>query len=400
MPSRRCTLPSEFSTFQALAADPVGPTRTWHQLKRICGLIDEIVFRNRPVFQMSSSEEEAQSPELGASSSKDPPPPLESESEYAEEDEASSQSDAEKAEVSKKARDYKRPRAEWTTVLTHNKGEAATIDEDEMKLQILQAANQIMEASRMYKLPGHRSKETDLGMWKQKRPWTVDKGETDVRWYYCPMRIRFGCCVQIKVIENAHHITLLQRGEHDENSHSNEKDKSKHLKVQQLHAIRTGVRIAPSQSARMLRRNLSNLSPQKRVNPKLVRSVRRAVQAYRAELTLEQLNDLRIDDSFGSLVRFSDERLFAELLRRHNDEDDPYHFQLFEAFVIGRDINAKDDIVYLNFSSIWHLLNVLRNIAAGWLLQLNGDASYKKCRNTVALFSIGVNSLGMIGPRQ
>ena len=85
------TLPSEFCTFQALAADPVGPKRTWYayllyQLTFICGLIDEIVFRNgpvfhNPVFRMSSSEEEAQSPELGDSSSKDPPPPLESESE-------------------------------------------------------------------------------------------------------------------------------------------------------------------------------------------------------------------------------------------------------------------------------------------------------------------------------
>jgi hypothetical protein len=69
---------------------------------------------------------------------------------------------------------------------------------------------------------------------------------------------------------------------------------------------------------------------------------------------------------------------------------------LFEAFVIGRDIDAKDDIVYFNFSSLWHLLNVLRNIAAGWLLHVNWDASYKKCRNTVALFSIGVNSLGHV----
>jgi hypothetical protein len=33
--------------------------------------------------------------------------------------------------------------------------------------------------------------------------------------------------------------------------------------------------------------------------------------------------------------------------------------QLFETFLIGRDINAKDDIVYLNFSSLWHLLILL-----------------------------------------
>ena len=57
----------------------------------------------------------------------------------------------------------------------------------------------------------------------------------------------------------------------------------------------------------MLERNLSNFNPEKRIDPKHCRSVRRAVQTYRAELTLEQLDDLRIDDHFGSLVRFSDE---------------------------------------------------------------------------------------------
>ncbi len=35
-----------------------------------------------------------------------------------------------------------------------------------------------------------------------------------------------------------------------------------------------------------------------------------------AELTLEQLSDLAIDDSFGSLVRFSDEKLSAHRSRR------------------------------------------------------------------------------------
>jgi hypothetical protein len=55
------------------------------------------------------------------------------------------------------------------------------------------------------------------------------------------------------------------------------------------------VRIDPSQSARMLRRNLSNLSPEKRIDPKHCRNVRRVVQTFRAELTLEQLDDLRIE---------------------------------------------------------------------------------------------------------
>jgi hypothetical protein len=55
------------------------------------------------------------------------------------------------------------------------------------------------------------------------------------------------------------------------------------------------VRIDPSQSARMLRRNLSNLSQEKRIDPKHCRNVWRVVQTFRAELTLEQLDDLRIE---------------------------------------------------------------------------------------------------------
>jgi hypothetical protein len=125
---------------------------------------------------MSSSDEEARSPELGASSSKDPPPQLESESEHdeqvdAEENSASDSSSS--VECSKKARYYNRPRAEWTTVLQLKKGEAATMDEDEMKIEILRAANGIMEnlacTSFQAIVPSQptlaRGNRSELGLW-------------------------------------------------------------------------------------------------------------------------------------------------------------------------------------------------------------------------------------------
>ncbi len=121
--------------------------------------------------------------------------------------------------------------------------------------------------------------------------------------------------------------------------------------------------------------------------------MRRKVSRFRAVLSIQQLDNYNIDESFGSLVRYSDAKLFANLLEQHTDENSDFHFDLFEPFVIGRDLNAKDDIVYLKFSSIWHLLNFLRNLAAGWLLQLNGDATYKVCRRGVAIYCIGVNSI-------
>jgi hypothetical protein len=72
---------------------------------------------------MSSSDEEAPSPVLGAISSKDPPPPLESESEASDD-----------ATPKKKSKSYKRLRIKWDSVLFFVKGDEATVDEGEMQL--------------------------------------------------------------------------------------------------------------------------------------------------------------------------------------------------------------------------------------------------------------------------
>jgi hypothetical protein len=125
------------------------------------------------------------------------------------------------------------------------------MDEDEMKLQILQAANKTMKASRLYKLPGHRSKPSDFGLWKLKCPcpWAIDNAKTNVRVYtgtFVP------CIFDSAVVSKSKslrvnlrlHITFIQRGKLDEENHAHDKDKSKHLKVQQLHAILIGVHIA------------------------------------------------------------------------------------------------------------------------------------------------------------
>ena len=107
---------------------------------------------------MSSSDDEAPSPETGACSSKDPVPPLQSES-ADDEDELS---------VSKRKSGYRRPRVEWREVMRHEKGDEAVMGEDEMKLQSKPASNQIMEESRMVRLPGHVPAPTDVGLWKLK----------------------------------------------------------------------------------------------------------------------------------------------------------------------------------------------------------------------------------------
>ncbi len=82
--------------------------------------------------------------------------------------------------------------------------------------------------------------------------------------------------------------------------------------------------------------------------------MQRKVVKVRAELTLEQLDALAIDDSFASLVRYADAKWFPTLFERHIDDFD-YHLGMYDVFVIGKCIDAQNDIVYLNFSSLWHL---------------------------------------------
>jgi hypothetical protein len=154
-----------------------------------------------------------------------------------------------------------------------------------------------MDDARMFRMPGHQPGPTDVGLWKLKREWTIDGGKTVVKWCQCPMSHRFGCKCQIRIFDGPSYMSLEVRSPHDAESHAPDKEISKHLTVTQMHALATGVHMCPAQSGRSLRRNLANFSPEKRINPLKIRNVRRKVAKFRADLTLEQLDNVKIDDS-------------------------------------------------------------------------------------------------------
>ncbi len=70
-----------------------------------------------------------------------------------------------------------------------------------------------------------------------------------------------------------------------------------------------------------------------------------------------------------------------------------FHLGMHEVIVIDKGLDAANDIVYPNFSSLWYLCNVIHKIEASWIFQLNGDATFNVCRCTIVLYSFGVNSL-------
>ena len=101
-----------------------------------------------------------------------------------------------------------------------------------------------------------------------------------------------------------------------------------------------------------------------------------------------------MDASYSSLTQLAEAMWLRTLVDLNNNPDDEYHLNLSSPVIIGRDVQAANDILHLNVTSPWFLLNVLRGIATGWVFQFNGDATFSFCKSAVNMIGLRVNSLG------
>ena len=94
-------------------------------------------------------------------------------------------------------------------------------------------------------------------------------------------------------------------------------------------SVKDAAKTAPTLSCAVLHRNLLEYhSPSKTISPSLSRSVQHIVHKVRKDLTANHLGS-EMDDTFGNLLQFTEDHDFSELMRKHNDPEDPYHFDLF-----------------------------------------------------------------------
>ena len=269
-------------------------------------------------------------------------------------------------------------------------GDRAELTDQEIQAQLVVEACKLMELSGQRKFPCHKALDTDLGGWRFARDHT-DKRGVIFAVYRCPMRHRCKCQCCIRVVTSKDYIELQRYGLHDRNSHGN--DASKKLTYVQRVNVKEAAKTAPTLSGTAIRRNLGDHdSPEKKIAPSLKRSVQHIVYKVRKDMGAKHLGS-ETDDSFGTLLQFAQDNNFSALLSKHNDPEDPFHFNLFEFVVLGGEFAAQRDIVRITLSSPWMLLNALRAIIAGWGFQLNGDATGKLCRNSVDLLQFGVNSI-------
>jgi hypothetical protein len=81
-------------------------------------------------------------------------------------------------------------------------------------------------------------------------------------------------------------------------------------------------------------------------------------------------------------------------LRKHNNPADEYCLPLFTAFVLGHDIIPERQAVHINLSAPWFLMNAIRALETGWVLQLNGYATFGYCRAAMDMIGLCFCSMG------
>ncbi len=89
--------------------------------------------------------------------------------------------------------------------------------------------------------------------------------------------------------------------------------KPKYLKFKHIEALHIAISVAPTVPATALRRNLSLVSQDVRIDPKFIRSIQHQVRKSRCALTVAQLEGYTIGSSFGALSDFVNAKIICSV---------------------------------------------------------------------------------------
>ena len=135
----------------------------------------------------------------------------------------------------------------------------------------------------------------------------------------------------IRIIKTAGRIILQKSNMHTLQSHQH--DKSKFLSIMQRNAIKTVMKSNPHATPTQVRRVLKDFSPTKVIPASKLTSVRHAVRKERVEMVEMNFNGLKLTDTHGSLTQLCESMLLSNLVKRHNDSDDDFHFKMHTTVV-------------------------------------------------------------------
>ena len=132
-------------------------------------------------------------------------------------------------------------------------------------------------------------------------------------------------------------------------------------------------------------------SPNKKIDPKLRKSVERAVRLERSKVVSYELEGVVLDSSVSSIVQLGEKLWIVDALRKHREGE---CIDLHKVFIIGRQAVARERYAMFTFSNVWNLLNMYRAIASGYSVTLQTDVTSKASTSAFNKQGFGVNMLG------
>ena len=294
----------------------------------------------------------------------------------------------------RKRRFYERGRREWTELAGYDR--TAMLD-TEIDAAILAIATEKMQESGLMEWPEMKraDKKKTISLWVQNRVYVKAGGNTQVESYYCPLRYRCKCKVQLRITRSPASVFFdWSGGPHTfELCHSEET--CKFLSVRQRVAVAKLARSNPQASGTEVRRALQRFSPNSKVEASMVRSVRKLVAHQKRKERAASCFGIEITDSYASVAALGNKLWFGDIMRRHNDEADDFHFSDPHAVICIGNVAEADSgrELFINLTTAWNVLNLGRGLASGWPNTLCGDGTGKFSKKQATMVSLGIISI-------
>jgi hypothetical protein len=219
-------------------------------------------------------------------------------------------------------------------------GERAETDEDAIRSELETQMRELMELTGQRKFPGHKTLDTDRGHWKLAFD-HVDRRGIKYQVYCCPMRHWCQYKISCRLVTGPGFIELQRHGLHDKDSHDD--DGSIKLKYDQFFF---GSRSSQDRAYTVGRRaQQESVGPRQKPFRRNCSAASSALSRMCASKSQQHVDGFDLKDSFGSLHILCAPNLFSDLMRKHNDPQDAYHFSLFEFVVLGSQVCPERDIV-------------------------------------------------------
>jgi hypothetical protein len=145
--------------------------------------------------------------------------------------------------------------------------DTTTEEEAHIESEILWLALEQMQLGAISSLKTFKTHDTDLGLWKVKDVYKNPNCSITITRYRCPLAFRCKCRAMLRVTRTGTKVIFEVADMHGPETHTVEKDQSKHLKWEQRESVAKAVQVAPLLSSTAVRRNLHRFSPEKKIAP-------------------------------------------------------------------------------------------------------------------------------------